>query len=604
MSRRLTEVSEIRILEPSVVSKIAAGEVVERPASAIKELVENSIDSGATEIRVKAEGGGITSLSVSDDGHGMSADGIRMSVQPHATSKLRVLGDLDEIDTLGFRGEALAAITSLSNTTVRSRQHDAKDGHELKLSGNWEGEEPVPCVMSPGTEIVVRDIFIHAPARRKFLRRPQTEWAHCEVAMQVFAIGNPGIGFLVERDGKKRNHWEPQEERERVHAVLGSNFASGASEFNHQRGPLSVHGYIDVNGTGTKSRQFMYLNGRPINDKLIRQAVRKAFVDVLRGSEYPYVMFLTVPKKMVDVNAHPAKLEVRFKEPSAIFSFVNAAVGTVANQPLGSNPSITIEYQSASAGRGYKPKSASERALDDMFRNTRNKRDSNDDDASGQASGPTASPGIAPLPATGNEVEGDDQEPPKDLGRVVGLLHGIYLLSETENGLMVIDVHAAHERIIYEDLKDKNEVKAQDLIAPVELDLSPVAMDAVQEHRGLLAKAGLRVENVGGVESLMSVPSLLADKLDDPAVLVGECIDEIAECGGSFAAEELCNKVLATVACHAAVRGSNPFLGDMSLDSLLRKMEVTLRSGKCNHGRPCWRLISMTSLDRSFERGR
>lgn len=601
-SRMAEEGGTIRRLDPSVVSKIAAGEVVERPASALKELVENAIDSGADRIRINLVDGGVTLLSVTDNGRGMSAADLREAVQAHTTSKLSTLEDLERIQTLGFRGEALAAICSVANVTVRSRKEGSDDGSELALAGSWSGEEPRPCVARQGTEVVVRDFFSHTPARRKFLRKPQTEWAHCEVLVQAMALGNPQVGFALERDGRVRREWPPQGLRERAFAVLGPKFEKAAVAVDRKSGPFRLHGHVDLFGTGSKSRQFFFLNGRAVDDKLLRQAVLKAFRDMLRGPDHPYVLFLTMPPGLVDVNAHPAKLEVRFKEPSSVFSFVHSVLDEVAREPVGANPDIELAPAgpaAAPAGRAATGRAAGGGAYSRGGSIPRGQPTPTFVSGSARAA---SGPGSGAV--TRPRGSGPDDVPPNELGRVIGMLHGIYLLTESDRGMVVIDVHAAHERIIYEELKKGSKVREQALLEPVELDLSPVEMDAVAANRELLAEAGLRIRNESGVEVLAGLPAAIAERIEDPVALADECIREVMETGRVFAANEMVNQVLSTAACHAAVRGANPFLSGGNLEALLKRMGKTIRSGRCNHGRPCWRVISLRDLDSSFERGR
>ena len=611
-----SKMRKINLLDQSVISMIAAGEVIERPASALKELLENSIDSGASTIDVDIEEGGITLIKIVDNGIGIQADDLTLAVRPHATSKISIVADLDTISTLGFRGEALASISALSNMTVRSRPADAAQGAEITLHGSRQEETYKPCVMRAGTEISVRDLFSHAPARRKFLRKPATEWAHCEVMFQILAIGNPQLDFSLSRSGKKRIALKSQSQRERVLEVMGKNFAADCQEISHSAGPLAVTGLVSLNSTATGSRQHFFLNGRAIKDRLLRQAVRKAFTDVARQPDFPYAIFLEIPTILVDVNAHPAKTEVRFKEPNAMFSFVYTAMQKLANQPLGNNPNMGLEYQRLS-NRSHR----SDKDLATMP-DRPSKINQPKQSVITTAAPLTSSPEPAVVPATTSAAtlassflrplqvavgeEDKNNQPPADLGRVVGLLHGVYLLTENEQGLIVIDVHAAHERILYEQLKanNKENLLAQNLLESLELDLGPVEMDTVAEQRSALAEVGLYIKNDNGVEMLVAVPQGIADRDLDFAKMVLECIEELVECGHTTGAQEAINKVLATIACHAAVRGSNPFLLNKDLDKLLRNMESTLRSGKCNHGRPCWRMLKFSELDSYFERGR
>ena len=576
---------KIKLLAPEVVNKIHAGELVARPASVVKELVENSIDSGATEIKVMVENGGITSLAVTDNGSGMGPQDICLAVQPHATSKLTRPDDLEEIGTYGFRGEALSSISSVSKMTVRSRRAEDEEGRELKLRGSYKDEVPVPCVMPHGTEIIVRDIFHHVPARRKHLRQPRTEWAKCDDEIQGLAIGNSGVSVSFGRDGQIRKHWEAKETKERVFEVFGQKFAENAREIRFDRGPISIHGFIDPDSIGHRSRQLLYINGRKVNVTTLRHAIKRSCTEAMMIHDPLYVIFITMPGQLVDVNAHPSKIEVRLKEPRAMYALMHDAVEKIARMPLGVNPYLRV-------GKGEKGASASnisEKTLGDMF-----------GDGSSGVKMDKEQPEAEQASIAGTE----SKKIPQSLGRVVGMLHGIYLLTENEDGMVVIDVHAAHERIILEELKSARKVKSQALTSPIELSLSPTELDTVSGHREVLADAGLILENRGGLEFLLSVPAMTLGKDDNPVSLVMACINDLILDSKVHSVDEFSDRILATIACHAAVRGSNPFLTNKNLDVLLKKMEYTLGSGKCNHGRPCWQLLSMAELDSSFKRGR
>lgn len=577
---------------------IAAGEVVERPAAALKELLENSIDSEATQIEVDFSEDILSRMRVRDDGCGIDRQELALATQPHTTSKLHEAGELENMATLGFRGEALASIAALGDMTLRSRTADATEGAELVLHGNWQGEKSKPCVMAPGTEVIVHDLFKHAPARRKFMHKPQTEWAHCDTVLRGIAIANPGITFSMSRSGKRRHLYPAQTERERVRAVLGDRFADNATSFDVNAEPMSIRGYINLDGHGNQTRQFLTLNGRTVKDRHLRQAIRKACEDMIREAGFPYAIYLTLPRRLVDVNAHPAKLEVRFREQKAMFRFAYDAVANALRKPIGSNESIPAEHLrlsqqiaragAASRGKGGKKKKRTPPTTSDLpFQGPRKKT---------RPGATTPDPDATPTPNV-----------PAGLGHALTLLHGVYLLAESDLGLVVIDIHAAHERVIYEEMKekgDKTPVPAQCLLDVIELDLSPLAIDTLQHCRQTLHDSGFIIVNNDGVEYLHSVPKVLGgNKLADPAKLVLACLDELAEMGMAFSATEAKNKVLATMACHAAVRGFQDHQSLDDLNKLLRRMESTLGSGKCNHGRPTWRILKIQELDRLFGRG-
>ena len=582
----------IQRLTEDVISMIAAGEVVERPASALKELIENALDSSPQNIKIELSQDASSLIEVTDDGHGIRAEELILAVQPHATSKLTTAADLETITTLGFRGEALASITALANLTLRSRCADAEQGNELLLHGPWHDEKIKPCVMRCGTEVQVHDLFIHAPARRKFMRKPSTEWAHCENVFRALAMGNPQVAFSLSRDKKERSAYPAQTSAERIFAILGKKFAADAQLVEAQAGPLSLRGLVSISGSASKDRQFMYLNGRIINDRLLRQAVRKAFTDVARESNIPYALFLEVPAQLIDVNAHPAKLEVRFREPHAIFGFVQGALTRIANMPVGINPDISVVDKPSSNYVGQAKSSVS--VSNTSWREYSQKQSS--------ATGNLLP--VTPPPPTGAAEQTQTQEP-VSLGQAIGVLHGIYLLAENSSGMVVIDIHAAHERILYEEFKEKADAKSaqvQKFIAAIELELSPLALDAVADYRKQLHEEGFYVNNHEGIEQLSAIPAYLTDRVADPAKLATNAIEEIVATGTSFTPVQLRNQLLATAACHAAVRGANNSFQLEDMNQLLRRMEKTISSGRCNHGRLTWRILRLQELDLFFER--
>ena len=579
----------IRKLPAAVVSRIAAGEIIERPASALKELLENCRDGGAQRIKVDLAEGGIRRLAVADDGCGIDPQDLPLAVSPHATSKIAALDDLDDLETMGFRGEALASIAAVASLTVRSRTEAAENGHELALRGEYGGEQPRPLPMAVGTEVIVEDIFAQLPARRKFMRRPPTEWAHCESAAVAFALTCPDIEIALCRDGKQRRHWRAQSRSERVNAVYGPRFAEQARRGELSLGPLHAEVMI-ATGMPAAGRNKVVLNGRVLNDRLLRQAVRRGAADVAREGEPAYAVFLSLPGPMADVNAHPAKSEVRFREPQAIFKFVMDAVAAAVAVPLG--PPRRIEVA-----------------------------------ASGRPQQSAGLPGIESQPAAAAvqlqrrrlaaaPVADGQEQPPESgrlqqvirkLGRPIGQIHGVYLLCEAEEGMVIIDIHAAHERLLYEKLKriaDEGSLPRQALIEPAAVDLSPQGLDAADAARSDLAALGFDLRNDDGAEMLHAFPAELSAADADPARIAAAMIEQIAETGVASESGKLRDQILSSASCHAALRGKIPQLGSKEMHTLLQEMEGTMRSGVCNHGRPCWQLLEISQLDRMFERGR
>ena len=613
---------QIRLLAPTVVSQIAAGEVVERPRSALKELIENSLDAGATKIEIEVLEGGITSIKIKDNGNGIPFDELKNAVQPHMTSKLSKLAEIESIGTFGFRGEALAAISSITNLTLSSRTADSREGGKLELSGGWMGEEPVKHVMAQGTVVETRDMFFNTAARRKFLKKARTEWSHCDGAIRKQMIAHPQVEFHVSFGNAKGCarplHLTPQNSTERSFALMGPTFAANAIMIDHAAGPLHISGHVDLSTHGSAHRQHFYVNGRAVNATLIKSAIKQALAEVSRLGVPPFVLFLSVPPSLIDVNAHPAKEEVRYKESNAVFSFVHAAISKALDRPVGVNPAIPLPRKStpsrATGLRGPAPEAADdaqkfEGRLEPSVRNTLH---SSPEGLAGRFRSGLARETVDPPPPSRsgqgelvNALREDDRSFPV-MGRAIGMLHGLYLIAENDQGLILVDVHAAHERILFEELKEmhSNNREFQSLIEPIELDLDPVQLDAISSHRKALNEMGIEISNNEGVEQLVSVPSFLAGRVDDYSALISGCSQELADTGSVLEMPEIINKVLATTACHHAVRGSNPYKSKEELDGLLRKMEVTFRSGKCNHGRPVWRVIKAEVIDKFFERGR
>lgn len=612
--------TRIRQLAPSVVSQIAAGEVVERPASAVKELIENAIDSGASRIEIELIDGGNTRMRVKDDGCGIPFDQLKHAVQPHMTSKLSKLADLDSIATLGFRGEALAAMSSLTNLTLSSRTAAQAEGGKLELKGTWYGETPRKHVMAPGTIVELQDMFLYAPARRKFLRKPHTEWAYCDVEIRRQMVAHPEVGFAVGFGKGKRTARsygrDPEPAAERAFAMMGSVFAAAATPINYAAGPLRIHGHVNFHSRGSSSRQFFFVNGRAVNDSLVKTAIRQALAEVNRIGLPPFALFLHMPASLVDVNAHPAKTEVRYKEPNAVFSFIHAALSKVIDVPLGTNPLMPfndliakgpskVEAEPASA-KESPPTSASEepqpgnqihpfpQLLAERFKSDYHDTIARFSQAQRLEQGDLAAITEAPT----------DKFPL--MGRAIGMLHGLYLVAESEKGLMLVDIHAAHERILFEELKEQyaSNKGTQALIEPIVLELDEVLLDTLDRHRKTLAEVGLEITKVDGREELTGVPGFLAGRVPDYSDLLIGCAQELAASGTLAEVAENINRILATTACHMAVRGTNPYKTREELNELLRKMETTMRSGKCNHGRPVWRMFAIEEIDKFFERGR
>lgn len=568
----------IKKLSQQVIAAIAAGEVIQRPSNALKELMENSLDSGANKIAVNISGGGMVLLEVSDDGEGIAPDELTLAVQPHATSKLEFSSQLPEVATLGFRGEALASIATIGKLTIASRPAGHEQGSQLKLTGSFTHEVPTPHLMQPGTQVSVRELFANTPARRKFLKNEKLEYGYCDSVWRSIALANPTVAVSLARDGKITKELPKQTHAERVQALMGKAFFTDALKIHQSRANLTISGYIRPDASSDKHRQIIVLNGRVIADRLIRQAVRKGCLDVLRSHTCPYVIYLEMPQELYDVNTHPSKEEVKFLEHAAVFKFVYFAIQDTIARPLGSNPDIP-----------FTPSAPTDTtAALDLSRPVL----------------PTS--GVASNHESVGEVI-SAAPPAGDLGDAIGHLHGLYLLAQNSQGLLVVDIHAAHERLIYEELKQQlayKHVEIQLLLDPLELDLLPVELEILDKYRGQLGELGFEIKLDGGVNFLASMPKLICNKVDDPAALVQQSLAELAQAEHSQVAQEIRDGILGTIACHAAVRGSQANLNLADLNQLLRRMEATPSSGVCNHGRPTWRILQLHDLDRYFERGR
>ena len=572
----------IQKLSAGLINQITAGEVIERPASVIKELVENSLDAGARHIRVQVEEGGQRRLVVTDDGCGIARKELRLALARHATSKLSEADDLWRLRTLGFRGEALPSITSISRLTLTSAMEGEE--HGWRLEGDASGEahaHPHP----PGTTVEVCDLFYNTPARRKFLRAPATEWKHIATILRCLALSHLAVTFEASHDGRRLLHYpgvgEGVTERERLEAVLGSDFAEQSTFFEESSGEIRVFGWI---GLPTYSRsqpdqQYFHVNGRHVRDKVAMHAVRQAYADVLYGQRHPcYVIYLEVPPGTVDVNVHPAKMEVRFRESRQVHQILShgvaGAIGTVRPGEAGHKATSfrTLVNENPQARQAPMPLPAA------------------------------SDGGGAPLRAATEPSSTSGEVPP--LGFARAQLHGIYILAENTEGMILVDMHAAHERITYERLKSSRDgqgVRMQPLLVPQGLSLSESEVACVEERKEFLQSLGIEVDVTGPSRLLIrAVPALLSRA--DPSALVRDVVADLVEHGQSQRVQETENELLSSMACHAAVRAGRQ-LSQEEMNALLRAMEETERSGQCNHGRPTWVLLSIDQLDKLFMRG-
>ncbi|HTD02274.1 DNA mismatch repair endonuclease MutL [Undibacterium sp.] len=611
----------IQALPDQLISQIAAGEVVERPSAVVKELLENALDAGSSAITVRLEEGGVKRIAITDNGRGIAPDQLMLAVARHATSKIATLTDLENVGTLGFRGEALASIASVALLTLTTRTADAAHAWQI------ENGKISPSSGAHGTTVDVQDLYYNTPARRKFLKSEQTEFGHCAEVVRRIALARPDVSFLLSHNGKTVDHWNVSAIDKRSAHILGENFASARLSLDESAGPLRLHGFVGL-PTASKARadaQFFYVNGRFVRDKLLTHAVRAAYQDVLHGDRYPsYVLALDLDPALVDVNVHPSKIEVRFRDSRAVHQFVFHAVsralaqtsatsfGTVpAPVQAGGNAMPWIRGEQASFGAqfygnangaGVAQNTASYGAL---F----NSGNGNDVvNADGEVT-PYSNAGAAAAPsafepmfsrAAGNTLPADDHP----LGFALAQLHGIYVLAQNTKGLVLVDMHAAHERILYEQLKnalDENSMPVQPLLIPITFYADAVEVGTVEDNQAILQSLGFDIAAISPTTlAVRAVPALL--KNADAQSLARDVLREVREYGGSRVLIDRRNELLGTLACHTAVR-ANRSLTVVEMNALLRQMEHTERADQCNHGRPTWVQLGLNDLDKMFLRG-
>ncbi len=596
----------IRQLPSQLINQIAAGEVVERPASVIKELAENSLDAGATRIEISVERGGSKRLKITDNGSGIVKDELELALTRHATSKIRSLEDLEGVSSLGFRGEALPSIGSVSRLTLTSRTHTDSNAWQLRCEGG-QVLSSEPAAHPQGTTIQVDDLFYNTPARRKFLKTENTEFRHIDDLVRRLALVRPQVEFRLSHNGKAVRHYPPAtneaESLRRMTTALGRGFADESVQVHQEGAGLSLSGRV---GLPTFSRsqadaQHFFVNGRMVKDRLVAHAVRQAYADVLyHGRHAVFVLELTLDPGRVDVNVHPAKHEVRFRDSGLIHSFIfqtlHRALGQVRPEAQNVSPA-------GSGLAGGSPRQAG--AIPTQSFATLSVREPTADWSGLYASGNTQLPagsdqaGAAAL----QEPESEACGPP--LGFAVAQLHGVYILAQNHAGLVLVDMHAAHERITYERLKtsvDNDGIRSQPLLVPVVVKVSEAEAELAAQSPEVFADLGFEVDRSGPEElKIRQVPTLLSRA--DPEALVRDVLADLSGVGHSSRLREAHNEVLSTMACHGSVR-ANRRLEISEMNALLRDMERTERSGQCNHGRPTWTQLDMAALDRLFLRGR
>ena len=607
----------IHLLPDHLINQIAAGEVVERPASVLKEVLENAMDAGSTAVEVQLEQGGVRRIRVADDGCGIPKDELPLALERHATSKIASLDDLEHVGTMGFRGEALAAIAAVSRMSITSRFDGAP--HAWRIDA--DPRELSPAALNHGTVVDVADLYFNTPARRKFLKSEGTEFAHCDDVFRRLALARPDVALQLSHNGRVSLRLPSGRREARVRSLLGDDFLNAARLVEADAGPLRLTGYASLPAYSRSSRdaQFFYVNGRFVRDKLLTHAIREAYADILHGSRHPaYVLFLELDPYGVDVNVHPAKIEVRFRDSRAVHQFVYHALKRTlaasgaggladeASRPEAPAPTAAAA-PAAQQSHHYPPPQQGRLAMEPAARAYFDFAASARPEPAAPQAGfmPTAFAPRAgtPQPATtAPAMPAGDLAPP--LGYALAQLHGVYILAQNEAGLILVDMHAAHERILYERLKTllDGTPGVQRLLIPAVFGVGAKDMATAEEHAELLERMGFEIAPAGPAElAVRSVPALLA------AAPVGELVRSLLAELRDYPATEVItarrNELLATMACHGAVR-ANRSLTLPEMNALLREMEATERADQCNHGRPTWTALTMADLDKLFLRGR
>ncbi|MBA4382512.1 MAG: DNA mismatch repair protein MutL [Sideroxydans sp.] len=596
----------IQLLPDLLINQIAAGEVIERPASALKELLENSLDAGATDIAVTLENGGIKLLRVRDNGGGIAQAQLPLALMRHATSKISSLDDLQKVASMGFRGEALASMAAVAQVTLTSRTPDAAHAWKIDTMDGTQSDT-VPAAHAHGTSIEMRELYFNTPARRKFLKSENTEYAWCEETFKRIALSRPDVAFSLQHNG--RNAWQlpKQDLAQRITAILGAEFGQHTVVVERQIANLHLYGIaaLPAYSRSTRDEQYFFINGRFVRDKVLMHAVRQAYQDILHHQRHPaFVLFLEMPPELVDVNVHPAKSEVRFRESQGIHQFVfhalqDALSATMKNAASQSSPSpsgrgVGVREESQSfAPTEQQPirfGAAEQQATYRVWESQSQALGAKSDESHGSSQSSIPNPQSS-------------QEHP--LGFALGQLSGIYILAQNQQGLIVVDMHAAHERIVYERLKtafDAQQMPTQPLLIPVSFAADTLDVATVEDEQEALLRLGFDIAPLSPTTlAVRSMPAMLKQSKAEAAAK--EVLHELRDFGASRALTERRNELLATLACHSAVR-ANQQLSLPEMNAILREMEQTERADQCNHGRPTWFQISVDELDAMFMRGK
>ena len=623
LQREPTAPRKIQELSDRLISQIAAGEVIERPASVVKELVENSLDAGATDIEVRLEEGGIKRIVVADNGCGIPKEDLPLALKRHATSKIRTLTDLESVASFGFRGEALASIDSVADVTITSRTAEAEEAWAISRDGI------VPAAGQKGTRIEVKDLFYLTPARRKFLKSPATETAHILTQIERMALANPSVRFRVFTNGRASLHLSAQPTAERVFAVMPEEFKDACRPISADAPGLHLEGWVGL-PTAARSRadkQFFFVNGRFFRDRELQLAVKTAYADVLHVQAQPmFVLSLSINPSRVDVNVHPQKSEVRFRDGQLVHSFVSSAImratahGAGEQAPVslsGSHPNESAPVSQPLVVPAQRPASGSFAASGRFERSSATHNAPKPlteqqwlnlyggSHTSPFSKGSNPSPSAEPSKPVFADLLTQAVAHNQPLGRPIAQIAGIYVLAENSEGLVIVDMHAAHERVTYEKLKATSVgMDITQLLVPTVFKVSDETMALFEEHKEKFAPLGLEVTAAGENSlTLRALPAILARGKFDAADLVTHLLEDFARFGDSALTEQLRNECLATMACHGSVRAHRE-LTLQEMDALLREMERTDRADQCNHGRPTWTQLTLADLDKLFMRGK
>lgn len=623
----------IEVLSPRLANQIAAGEVVERPANVVKELVENSLDAGANRIEVDVEQGGVKLIRIRDNGFGIEKSDLPLSLSRHATSKIKDLDDLESVQSLGFRGEALASIASVSRLVLSSHEQESDDAWQVQAEGRDMATEVKPCAHPVGTTIEMRDLFFNTPARRKFLRTEKTEFNHLEEVVKRMALSRYDVSFQLRHNQKVIHSLRPctsEFDREkRVASLLSAQFMKEAVSIDMEGAGLKLWGWV---GLPTFSRsqadmQYFFVNGRIVRDKLVAHAIRQAYQDVLyHGRHSAFVLYLELDPALVDVNVHPTKHEVRFRDGRLVHDFLfrslHKALGAVrpetpeADANLHAQPQVSGIAAGEFAGQNnmplqpaqatgnpwqshYTPQTIAPGQVQEQMQGYGQLHSSVSDNGPGSSQ---PMPNMNAMPTMSVDNNGQQVVPP--LGYAIAQLHGVFILAQNEHGMVVVDMHAAHERITYERLKtayDEQGITSQPLLVPETIHVSQEQADEAEQHEQDLIKLGFKLERLGPETLVIRQMPVLLRNANSEALVV-KVLEDYRQHGGSRHMTEFRNEVLSSMACHGSVR-ANRQLTLAEMNGLLRDMEITERSGQCNHGRPTWTQLSMKELDKLFMRG-